>query len=145
MDTQGNVVGTHEGVLYYTLGQRKGLNIGGKSGGNGKRWFVLDKDVKNNLLIVSQGEDEKLYSSGLTATDFNFIPERPDTLTFDCYAKFRYRQPDQRVKVEIIDDNKLKIKFYDKQRAVTPGQYVVLYDEYENCLGGGVIDEIFFG
>ncbi len=145
VDTQGNIVGTHEGVLYYTLGQRKGLNIGGKSGGNGKRWFVLDKDVKNNLLIVSQGEDEKLYSSGLTATDFNFIPERPDTLTFDCYAKFRYRQPDQRVKVEIIGDNKLKIKFYDKQRAVTPGQYVVLYDEYENCLGGGVIDEIFFG
>ena len=143
VDTEGNVVGRHSGVLYYTLGQRKGLNIGGRSGGNGKRWFVLDKDVANNILIVSQGEDDKLYSSGLIATDFNFIPEKPLNTAFDCYAKFRYRQPDQKVNVEILDEY-VKVRFYEKQRAVTPGQYVVLYDENENCLGGGVIDKVIF-
>ena len=143
VDTNGNVVGKHEGVLYYTLGQRKGLNIGGKSGGNGKRWFVLDKDVEKNLLIVSQGEDDKLYSSSLIATDFNFIPQEPKQKSFDCFAKFRYRQPDQKVKVN-IEENFVKIAFYERQRAVTPGQYVVLYDEEENCLGGGVIDKVFF-
>ena len=143
VDTEGNVVGRHSGVLYYTLGQRKGLNIGGRSGGNGKRWFVLDKDVANNILIVSQGEDDKLYSSGLIATGFNFIPEKPLKTTFDCYAKFRYRQPDQKVNVEILDEY-VKVRFYEKQRAITPGQYVVLYDENENCLGGGVIDKVIF-
>lgn len=143
VDTEGNVVGRHSGVLYYTLGQRKGLNIGGRSGGNGKRWFVLDKDVANNILIVSQGEDDKLYSTGLIATGFNFIPEKPLNTAFDCYAKFRYRQPDQKVNVEILDEH-VKVRFYEKQRAVTPGQYVVLYDENENCLGGGVIDKVMF-
>lgn len=143
VDINGNVVGTHDGVLYYTLGQRKGLKIGGLSGGNGERWFVLEKDVKNNRLIVSQGEDDKLFSSSLVATDFNWIPVKPNKTTFDCYAKFRYRQPDQKVKVEILE-NKVNVYFYEKQRAVTPGQYVVLYDENENCLGGGVIDQVIF-
>ena len=141
VDIQGNVVGKHDGVLYYTLGQRKGLNIGGKSGGNGERWFVLEKDVKNNRLVVSQGEDDLLFSKGLVAKDFNWIPQKPQEKVFDCFAKFRYRQPDQKVRVNVEND-KITIDFYEKQRAVTPGQYVVLYDEDENCLGGGVIDEI---
>ena len=141
VDTSGNVVGKHDGVLYYTLGQRKGLNIGGKSGGNGERWFVLEKDVKNNRLVVSQGEDDLLFSKGLIAREFNWIPQEPNEKVFDCFAKFRYRQPDQRVKV-FVDKDSVKIDFYEKQRAITPGQYVVLYDEEENCLGGGVIDEI---
>ncbi len=141
VDIQGNVVGKHDGVLYYTLGQRKGLNIGGKSGGNGERWFVLEKDVKNNRLVVSQGEDDLLFSKGLIAKDFNWIPQKPQEKVFDCFAKFRYRQPDQKVRVNVEND-KITIDFYEKQRAVTPGQYVVLYDEDENCLGGGVIDEI---
>ena len=104
---------------------------------------MLDKDVEKNLLIVSQGEDDKLYSSSLIATDFNFIPQEPKQKSFDCFAKFRYRQPDQKVKVN-IEENFVKIAFYERQRAVTPGQYVVLYDEEENCLGGGVIDKVFF-
>ena len=141
VDIQGNVVGKHDGVLYYTLGQRKGLNIGGKSGGNGERWFVLEKDVKNNRLVVSQGEDDLLFSKGLIAKDFNWIPQKPQEKVFDCFAKFRYRQPDQKVRVNVEID-KITIDFYEKQRAVTPGQYVVLYDKDENCLGGGVIDEI---
>ncbi len=143
VDTSGRVVGQHDGVLYYTLGQRKGLNIGGLSGGNGERWFVLEKDVINNRLIVSQGEDDKLFSSSLDAKEFNWIPFIPKDKSFKCFAKFRYRQPDQEVKVEILDDI-VKVIFLDKQRAVTPGQYVVLYDENENCLGGGVIDKIYF-
>ena len=142
VDVNGNVVGHHDGVIYYTLGQRRGLNIGGKSGGTGERWFVLDKDVKNNKLIVSQGEDDLLFSSYLIAKEFNWIPEKPSTNKFDCFAKFRYRQPDQEVKVEIKGDM-VKVVFKEKQRAVTPGQYVVLYDKNENCLGGGVIDEVF--
>ena len=143
VDLNNNVVGEHDGVLYYTLGQRKGLRIGGLSGGSGERWFVLDKDVKNNKLIVSQGEDDKLFSSSLIATDFNWIPEKPKQNKFSCFAKFRYRQPDQKVEVEILEDT-VNVYFAEKQRAVTPGQYVVLYDENENCLGGGVIDKVIF-
>ncbi|NCB48765.1 MAG: tRNA 2-thiouridine(34) synthase MnmA, partial [Clostridia bacterium] len=134
----------HEGVLYYTLGQRRGLNIGGKSDGNGERWFVCDKDVKNNTLIASQGEDDMLYRSSLIATNFNWIPKIPNEKNFNCFAKFRYRQPDQKVSVNIQRGGKVEILFKEKQRAVTPGQYVVLYDEQERCLGGGVIDNIFF-
>lgn len=137
----GEVVGQHEGLMYYTLGQRRGLNIGGKHGGTGERWFVLDKDLKNNVLIVSQGEDDALYSDGLFAKEFNWIPEIPRKKTFSCFAKFRYRQPDQKVKVEIIDNTNIKVTFDQKQRAITPGQFVVLYDENERCLGGGIIEK----
>ena len=143
VDMKGNIVGTHDGVLYYTLGQRKGLGIGGKSDGSGERWFVVDKDVKNNRLIVTQGEEDVLFSKALDAVEFNWIPHKPDSKVFECHAKFRYRQPDQKVKVTICD-NKVHIDFDKKQRAVTPGQYVVLYDENEYCLGGGVIDQIYF-
>ena len=143
VDTNGKVVGHHDGVLYYTLGQRKGLGIGGKSDGNGGRWFVCEKDVKNNRLIVSQGDENVLYSSSLKAIDFNWIPQKPKEKTFKCFAKFRYRQPDQKVQVS-LENGYVLVKFDAKQRAVTPGQYVVLYDENENCLGGGVIDEVYF-
>lgn len=141
VDQNGNKVGEHEGVIYYTLGQRKGLNIGGKSNGNGGRWYVLDKNVKENKLIVSQGEADDLFSNGLVSYKINWIPNEPMTKEFDCYAKFRYRQPDQKVKVT-IEKGKVIVHFYEKQRAVTPGQYVVFYDEI-NCLGGGVIEEVF--
>lgn len=139
----GEIVGKHDGLMYYTLGQRRGLNIGGKSGGTGERWFVLDKDLKNNILIVSQGEDDALYSEGLYAKEFNWIPELPKEKMFKCLAKFRYRQPDQKVTVEILDKSNIKVTFDQKQRAITPGQFVVLYDEKECCLGGGVITRYF--
>lgn len=139
----GEVVGEHDGLMYYTLGQRRGLNIGGKSGGTGERWFVLDKDLKTNTLIVSQGEDDALFSKALIATEFNWIPEKPKSSTFNAFAKFRYRQPDQAVKVTLAGD-KVRIDFAERQRAVTPGQYAVIYDENGYCLGGGVIDEVIF-
>lgn len=166
VDEEGKIVGEHEGIMFYTLGQRRGLNIGGLSGRNGGRWFVLDKDVKNNTLIVSQGNSDKLYSNGLVATNVNWIPSVPTTLEFDCYAKFRYRQENQKVRVK-LEGNKVIVTFYEKQRAITPGQFVVFYgaldtegnivlnnvnlsDNNDNnlptqlyCFGGGVISEKF--
>lgn len=143
VDRQGRVVGKHEGLMYYTLGQRRGLNIGGLKGGNGKRWFVLEKDLQNNRLIVSQGEDDLLFSDGLFATDMNWIPEKPEKEEFECYAKFRYRQPDQKVKVKITGETTIQVDFDQKQRAITPGQFVVLYDKNGICLGGGIIDKSY--
>lgn len=139
----GEIVGEHEGLMYYTLGQRRGLNIGGKTGGTGDRWFVLEKDLKTNTLIVSQGEDDALYSDGLYAQEMNWIPEIPREKTFDCLAKFRYRQPDQKVSVGVLAGKRIKVIFKEKQRAITPGQFVVLYDENERCLGGGTIESSF--
>lgn len=143
LDLEGNVVGEHDGLMYYTLGQRRGLNIGGRKGGNGERWFVIKKDLENNILYVSQGEDDLLFSDGLYASQMNWIPEIPKEKEFSCLAKFRYRQPDQRVKVSIINDKEIKVDFDERQRAITPGQFVVLYDENGLCLGGGIIDKSF--
>lgn len=138
---EGRVVGQHDGVIYYTLGQRRGLNIGGTQDGSGERWFVVDKDVKTNVLIVEQGETDRLFSKALKASGMNYIAGRPEG-AFECKAKFRYRQPDQDVLVTPTENGEL-IEFKDRQRAVTPGQYTVLY-KGEECLGGGVIDEVIF-
>lgn len=135
------VVGTHEGLMYYTIGQRRGLNIGGEHGGNGERWFVLKKDLANNVLYVSQGECDELFSNGLYADTFNWIPQVPDEKEFDCYAKFRYRQPDQKVHVKVLDNTHIQVDFVERQRAITEGQFVVLYTEDGTCLGGGIIDK----
>lgn len=142
VNLKGEVVGTHDGLMYYTLGQRRGLGIGGKANGNGERWFVLKKDLENNRLIVSQGEDDALFSSGLICKEFNWIPSLPKEKSFRCYAKFRYRQPDQAVNVKILSNGEVKMIFEQKQRAVTPGQYAVLYDENGICLGGGEIEKV---
>lgn len=142
VDDKGNIVGKHEGLCYYTLGQRRGLDIGGKAGGNGDRWFVLKKDLDKNELVVSQGETDALFSNGLISYKVNWITGMPQEKTFYCYAKMRYRQPDQKVKVTLQENGHVKVDFYEKQRAVTPGQYVVFYTETE-CLGGGVIEETF--
>lgn len=143
VDLEGNKVGRHDGLMYYTLGQRRGLNIGGRKGGNGERWFVVKKDLDKNLLIVSQGEEDELFSDGLYASEMNWIPCLPDKKEFECFAKFRYRQPDQAVKVTVLDDKHIKVDFAEPQRAITPGQYAVLYDADGLCLGGGVIDSSF--
>ncbi|MBR4080145.1 MAG: tRNA 2-thiouridine(34) synthase MnmA, partial [Christensenellaceae bacterium] len=137
----GEKVGRHDGLMYYTLGQRRGLNIGGR--GTGERWFVVKKDLEKNILYVEQGADSPLlYSSALITEPFSFINE-PAEEEFVCKAKFRYRQPDQGVRVKKLADGKLHIEFEEKQRAVTHGQYAVLY-QGEECLGGGVIEEVIF-
>ncbi len=136
------VVGRHDGLMYYTLGQRRGLGIGGAKNGNGERWFVIKKNLKNNVLYVHQGEDSELFTSGMKSGKFNWIPTCPKEKEFDCFAKFRYRQPDQKVHVKQVDDH-VEISFYEKQRAVTPGQYVVLYTQDGTCLGGAEIEETY--
>lgn len=135
------VLGTHDGLMYYTLGQRKGLGIGGQKDGSGDAYFVCEKDLEKNILYVTQGEQDILFSDGLISGKINWIPKKPDTNEFECFAKFRYRQPEQRVKVKIMPDDTTVVTFAEKQRAITPGQYVVFYDE-EYCLGGGVIEKI---
>lgn len=134
----GTVVGRHNGVYYYTLGQRRGLGIGGKNDGNGERWFVLAKDVEKNLLIVSQGEDDILFKPTLTTEGFNFIT-RPQTNEFECQVRIKHRQPLQEARAFILDNGDVRVEFKEKQRAIAPGQYAVLYQN-DICLGGGVIN-----
>lgn len=135
----GERVGEHEGLMYYTLGQRKGLGLGGMHGEDG-RWFVVKKDLEHNVLYVSHGDESPLYSAACTAEDCNYIGFEPPAGKFECTAKFRYRQPEQRVRVK-FEDGRMHIEFAEKQRAVTEGQYAVLYDE-RRCLGGGVITKV---
>lgn len=139
VSVDGDFIGRHDGLMYYTLGQRKGLGIGGC--GTGERWFVVEKDMQGNRLVVAQGQThEKLFSRALIASGMHFISGAPPAQIFSCKAKFRYRQADQDVRVALNGDI-ARIEFAQKQRAVTPGQFAVLYDG-DICLGGGVIDEI---
>ena len=133
----GEEVGEHMGLMYYTLGQRRGLDLGGKRGEDG-RWFVVRKDLERNILYVSHGDESPLYSSSCTVEGMNFIPAPPNKDAFRCRAKFRYRQEEQDVRVVRTGEDTLCVLFDTPQRAVTPGQYAVLYDETQ-CLGGGVI------
>lgn len=136
----GEKKGRHDGLMYYTLGQRQGLGIGGS--GSGEPWFVADKDLERNILYVVQGEQHpSLYSESLTASGMNWIIPAAAAGTFRCTAKFRYRQPDQGVSVKILEDGTAFIVFDKPQKAVTPGQAVVLYDG-EACLGGGTIETV---
>lgn len=135
----GEVKGKHDGLMYYTIGQRQGLGIGGA----GEPWFVVGKDLERNVLLVEQGfHNDLLYSDSITAVNISFVSDKPKPRTFECTAKFRYRQPDNAVTVELQDDGTAKVIFKEPIRAVTPGQAVVFYDG-EECLGGGTIDEIF--
>ena len=137
------VLGRHDGLMYYTLGQRRGLGIGGQKDGSGESFFVVKKDLDGNILYVTQGEGKELLSDGLFASGMNWIPKKPQTKHFSCFAKFRYRQEDQAVEVEVLDDSHIRIDFEKKQRAITPGQFVVLYDADGYVLGGGTIDKTF--
>ncbi len=135
---QGEIVGKHDGLMFYTLGQRRGLGIGGR--GDGRSFFVVDKDLKNNNLIVVQGEDsDLLYHKKVYATDATFVlDEIPENVPVRLNAKVRYRQNDQSCTV-VKNGTNLEVVFDDLQRAVTPGQSLVLYDG-NICLGGGIID-----
>jgi tRNA-uridine 2-sulfurtransferase len=137
---EGKQLGTHRGLMFYTLGQRQGLNIGGQRGATSEPWYVAAKDLKRNALIVTQGRDHPaLLSQSLHATDCSWIAGLPPSTRFRCMAKTRYRQPDQPCAVEMTGRDTCWIVFDVAQRSVTPGQYVVLYSG-DTCLGGGVID-----
>jgi tRNA-specific 2-thiouridylase len=136
----GKIVGRHDGLMYYTLGQRKGLGIGGVKDSGAGSWFVIGKDLQKNRLIVQQGEQDELFSLSLIADKISWIAGGPKKSAFRCTAKFRYRQSDQGVSVTIRDAG-AHVVFDVPQRAVTPGQGVVFYDG-EECLGGGPIDRV---
>ena len=129
------VLGTHNGLMYYTIGQRKGLELGGSD----SKIFVVKKDIDNNILYVCSGDENKyLFSNRAIITDVNFLT---DNRVEKCTCKFRYRGQDIPVRVKYLSDNKLELT-YNNAKAVTPGQFCVLYDG-ELCLGGGSIDEVY--
>ncbi|ATR78777.1 tRNA 2-thiouridine(34) synthase MnmA [Moraxella osloensis] len=144
----GKKIGTHDGLMYYTLGQRGGIGIGGVKDRDEAPWFVLHKDLDNNRLIVGQGHDHPmLQSTELTAYKLDWVVDAPTQLFtaqgYRCSAKTRYRQPDQACTVFALDEtgDTIKVVFDEPQRAVTPGQSCVFYQD-DICLGGGVIETI---
>lgn len=139
----GDRLGAHQGLMFYTLGQRQGLGIGGKAGDSGEPWYVVDKDLAHNVLIVAQGNHHPLlFHRRLRASQLRWVSGEPPPLPYSCHAKTRYRQPDQRCTLEQLDATGCQVCFAAPQRALTPGQSVVFYTAAE-CLGGGIIDAAF--
>ena len=137
----GNILGQHDGINFYTIGQRQGLKIGGTKFGNGAPWFVLDKKIKENEIIVGQGHEHPLLlKDGLTANDFHWILDKEPKTNWVYAAKTRYRQNDAPCEIDEINDEEFNMIFGQKQWAITPGQSVVIY-ESNVCLGGGIIKE----
>jgi tRNA-specific 2-thiouridylase len=138
----GEIVGRHDGLMFYTLGQRRGLGIGGR--GTGERWFVVSKDLQTNTLWVDQGADSpELYASKALCEDASWIAGEPPVEageSFECTARFRHRQADQYVNITIYE-NELLVQSREAQRALTPGQAVVFY-QGDKCLGGATLRDI---
>ena len=137
---EGQYISKHQGLMYYTLGQRQGLGIGGVKNAPDEPWYVLDKDLNNNRLIVGQGHSHPLMlHNTLEASQLDWCNNKPLTETIICNAKTRYRQSDQVCKIEPLANDRCKVSFEITQRAITPGQSVVFYDG-DICLGGGIIE-----
>jgi tRNA-specific 2-thiouridylase len=132
VDTKGNVLGSHKGIVHYTIGQRKGLGIA-----FGRPMFVVGLDVKNNTVIL--GEDSDVFSDSLTASDLNFISVEKPTDGMRVTAKIRYSAKEAPATINLIGDDRVRVIFDQPQRAITPGQSVVFYDE-DIVVGGGTID-----
>ena len=139
VDINGKKLGIHNGLMYYTIGQRKGIGLGNSKDGTGEPYFVVDKKLETNELVVAQGDDKLLYSKGLIANNFNFI--NSIKFPFECGVKFRYRQKDVKAVISKINDEEYRIDFEEPQRAVTLGQVAVIYNG-DICLGGGIIDKV---
>lgn len=138
---EGVVLGEHEGLMYYTLGQRRGFGVGGVKGATEDAWYVLAKDLARNVLIVGQSHEHPwLHSDSLIASQLSWTREGFAGEAFSAAAKVRYRQPDQRCHIEPLGNDRITVRFDTPQRAVTPGQSVVIYQGSE-CLGGGVIEK----
>ena len=138
---EGDIIGRHDGLMYHTLGQRKGLGIGGVKGASEEAWYVVEKDLVNNELIVAQGHDHSaLLSIGLIAQQLHWVDRQPIREPLRCTVKTRYRQTDVPCTIEPIDDESIKVIFDEPQIAVTPGQSAVFYLN-EVCLGGGIIEQ----
>ena len=139
-------LGTHNGLMLYTYGQRKGLGIGGLVDADEAPWYVTGKDLSNNTLIVAQGHGHpSLFHTTLECDQMHWVNNREPETSFSCTAKIRYRQKDQSCFVEALSDApnaKYKVHFEESQRAMTPGQSIVFYDG-DICLGGGVIETMY--
>lgn len=142
---EGKTVGEHAGLMYYTIGQRQGLGVGGRRDAGDEPWYVAAKDLEENVLIVVQGEHPLLYSKALEASDASWIGKPPGKIAqgkfLRCMVKVRYRQPDQAAEVAPTSDGHLIVGFDERQRAVAPGQFAVFYDG-DRCLGGATIDRV---
>ena len=137
---EGQVIGHHSGLMYYTLGQRQGLGIGGVAGTNDDPWYVVAKDMERNVLLAAQGHDHPLlFSQHLQASQLSWVDGKGPTAPFRCRAKTRYRQADQACTITRLETDSCEVQFEQPQRAVTPGQSVVFYDG-DVCLGGGIIE-----
>ncbi len=138
--TEGEEIGRHDGLMYHTLGQRKGLQIGGLKEHGDDPWYVVEKDVARNVLIVGQGADHpRLYSDGLIANQIHWVNRTPLTEATRAVVKTRYRQADIPCLITPVGDDVVRVDFDSPQKAVTPGQSAVFYQD-EVCLGGGIIE-----
>lgn len=137
----GELLGQHDGLMYYTLGQRQGLGLGGRKEHGEAPWYVVGKDVERNVLLVDQGHDHPLlFSPALEAGQLHWVAGKAPPLPHPCHAKVRYRQGDQPCTITTQHAERCTVRFAQPQRAVTPGQSVVFYDG-ELCLGGGIIEQ----
>ncbi|MGH8658635.1 MAG: tRNA 2-thiouridine(34) synthase MnmA [Gammaproteobacteria bacterium] len=137
----GKVIGEHDGVIFYTLGQRKGLGVGGVREAGESPWYVIAKDLEKNILTVAQGHDHPmLFTHTLVAKALSWVSGEAPPIPYRCFAKTRYRQADQSCALIRLECHSLSVRFDAPQRAVTPGQSVVFY-QGEICLGGGVIEK----
>lgn len=138
--SDGVEMGEHNGLMFHTIGQRKGVGIGGVSGNQDHEpWFVIEKDMDKNELVVAQGKQHPgLFSQSLTVDNLFWISDKEPELPLECMAKTRYRQPDQAC-IVMKNGEGYKVEFKEPQRAVTPGQSLVLYID-DTCLGGGIIE-----
>jgi len=135
----GETIGQHDGLMFYTIGQRQGLKIGGRKASNGEPWYVADRDLERNILYVAQGKEHpSLYASALVVKDIHWINQPPEKFPFTTTAKTRYRQTDQACIINQDHNKQYLINFESPQRAITPGQSVVFYQGAQ-CLGGGII------
>ncbi len=138
----GTCIGQHDGLMYYTLGQRQGLGIGGVKNASGEPWYVAGKNLDDNILIVVQGHNHPLlFRKQLSADQLNWIADTPKDIPFRCTAKTRYRQTEQPCTITRLRDNQCTVVFDQPQRTITPGQSVVFYQKDE-CLGGGPIQSL---
>ncbi len=137
----GELLGEHDGLMYHTLGQRKGLLIGGLADHSGEPWYVVDKDIERNVLIVAQGKNHpRLYANGLIAGQLHWVSRQSFTEPMRCVVKTRYRQHDIPCTVTVVDSQRVQVLFDSPVAAVTPGQSAVFYSG-DVCLGGGIIEQ----
>ncbi len=142
VSSNGDILGQHAGLMYYTIGQRKGLGIGGRDDASDAPWYVVGKQLESNRLIIAQGHDHpSMHHHVLECSQLHWSDNQaPDNLS--CTAKIRYRQADQACYIKQLDRDRYRVTFEQSQRAITPGQSVVFYSD-QVCLGGGIIDTMY--